>query len=202
MSTLNRGVLFAKMAAVMGEVHRIPKNGYNKFQRYNYATESDVADFIRPLLAKHGIGLVFGVDEVTQLENGRTLARITITIGDESGAEISTTVYGEARDVDSKGNPQDKGLYKAMTGAVKYWLFKTFLVSTGDDPEADVGNAPDTPPTPKAPHKETTLVAKELKMLLDTHPMPADGRKAALAAYAKLDLNRMKTAITYIKEQA
>jgi hypothetical protein len=29
----------------------------------------------------------------------------------------------------------DKALYKAMTGAVKYWLYKTFLVSTGDDPE-------------------------------------------------------------------
>ena len=31
----------------------------------------------------------------------------------------------------------DKGLYKAYTGAVKYFLMKTFLIPTGDDPEAD-----------------------------------------------------------------
>lgn len=31
----------------------------------------------------------------------------------------------------------DKGIYKALTGAVKYALMKQFLVSTGDDPEGD-----------------------------------------------------------------
>lgn len=145
MSTQNgAGSLYAKLAKVMEEVHRIPKNGQNKFQNYAYATESDAADFIRPLLAKHGIGLIVGVEEVERQENGITLARLAITMGDESGATITTHSYGEARDVDSKGNRQDKGLYKAITGAVKYWLFKTFLISTGDDPETDAGNGPET----------------------------------------------------------
>jgi hypothetical protein len=31
----------------------------------------------------------------------------------------------------------DKGPYKAMTGAQKYALMKTFMIPTGDDPEAD-----------------------------------------------------------------
>ncbi len=31
----------------------------------------------------------------------------------------------------------DKGYYKAYTGAVKYFLMKTFMISTGDDPELD-----------------------------------------------------------------
>jgi hypothetical protein len=30
--------------------------------------------------------------------------------------------------------------YKAMTGALKYFLMKTFLIPTGDDPEADTGS--------------------------------------------------------------
>ena len=34
-------------------------------------------------------------------------------------------------------DPGDKGIYKALTGAVKYALMKTFLIATGDDPEAD-----------------------------------------------------------------
>ena len=31
----------------------------------------------------------------------------------------------------------DKGVYKAITGMMKYILLKTFLVPTGDDPERD-----------------------------------------------------------------
>lgn len=31
----------------------------------------------------------------------------------------------------------DKGIYKAITGGVKYMLMKTFQISTGDDPEGD-----------------------------------------------------------------
>ena len=31
----------------------------------------------------------------------------------------------------------DKGVYKAITGAVKYIFMKNFLIPTGDDPEKD-----------------------------------------------------------------
>jgi hypothetical protein len=31
----------------------------------------------------------------------------------------------------------DKGIFKAITGAMKYWLMNQFLIPTGDDPERD-----------------------------------------------------------------
>ena len=34
-------------------------------------------------------------------------------------------------------NADGKGLYKAFTGSMKYFLMKNFLVATGDDPEQD-----------------------------------------------------------------
>jgi hypothetical protein len=130
--------LAGKMAAILGEVSRIPKSGRNKFQNYDYATEGDALDAIRPLLSKHNIAVFFDCVEVNDLENGRTRVRVQIELvcGD-SGESRSSFAFGEARDVDSKGNTMDKGIYKAITGAMKYWMFKTFMISTGDDPEAD-----------------------------------------------------------------
>jgi hypothetical protein len=47
-----------------------------------------------------------------------------------SGQWIETVHVGEGED---RG---DKAAYKAITGATKYWVMKTFLISTGDDPES------------------------------------------------------------------
>ena len=44
---------------------------------------------------------------------------------------IKTIIYGEGID---KG---DKALYKAYTGAIKYYLANTFLIATGNEPEND-----------------------------------------------------------------
>ena len=48
--------LYAKMAKVMGDIERLPKSGHNSHFKYDYATESDIADAIRPLLAKYVVG--------------------------------------------------------------------------------------------------------------------------------------------------
>lgn len=136
------GGLYKKLSKVLGEVEKLPKNGYNKFNKYHYVTESDAADGIRPLLSKHGIGLKVDVLDVHEMDNARILVKMAVTMGDESGATIRSIVWGEARDADSRGQRQDKGLYKAITGGIKYWLFKTFLISSGDDPEGDQNNRP------------------------------------------------------------
>ena len=49
----------------------------------------------------------------------------------QSGESLSSTIIGSGQD---KG---DKGPYKAYTGAQKYFLMKTFMIPTGDDPEKD-----------------------------------------------------------------
>ena len=52
-----------------------------------------------------------------------------------SGEELTVRVPGEGADAG------DKAPYKAMTGALKYALLQSFLLSTGDDPEDERANS-------------------------------------------------------------
>ena len=129
--------LAAKLAAIMGAVSHVPKLGRNDFHKYDFAAEADVVTAIRSELSSRGVVLI---PEVTSLERhevgnkGRVLTtaymRFTF-IDSESGTEFSRTWAGWGVDL------EDKGGYKAMTGAEKYFLLKTFLIPTGDDPEKD-----------------------------------------------------------------
>ncbi|MGB9791326.1 MAG: ERF family protein [Thermacetogeniaceae bacterium] len=123
--------LACKLAQVMSEVQSVPKKGYNDFHKYNYVMEADLLEAIRDKLAQKKVFIFSSVDELIQ-EGTLTTVKMTFTFVDgESGEQFSVTYYGTG---DDKG---DKGAYKAYTGALKYFLMKTFLVPTGDDPEAD-----------------------------------------------------------------
>ena len=54
----DRAKLYGKIAAVTAAVSRIPKNGKNTFHNYKYATESDITDGLRELLAGHGLAFL------------------------------------------------------------------------------------------------------------------------------------------------
>jgi|GEM_PF-4547377 len=84
--------------------------------------------------------------------NEITLGDYTLACGD-TGATITTRWTGEAAD------SQDKGINKAATAALKYWLLKTFLISTGDE-DPDAVPAPESPPTLDAPDAEPSLFQK------------------------------------------
>lgn len=132
--------LAKKLVKVLGNIERVPKNGRNTFQNYEYTTQADAIEHVRPLLAEAGLALLYDCLEVQDLENARVRVKVQYTLIDcDSGESRTTVCYGEARDADKQGRPQDKGLYKAITGANKYWLFQTFMISTGDDPENDRG---------------------------------------------------------------
>lgn len=134
--------LVRKLTEVMQKVKHIPKNGYNKFHKYHFATESDVAEKVREELAER---CVMMIPDVTKMEtrehknrSGATEYIVTVwmkfTFMDgESGEEIVFNSVGEGQDAG------DKGSYKAITGAQKYALLKAFMIPTGDDPEADEG---------------------------------------------------------------
>ena len=129
--------LVAKLAWVMAGIKHVPKRGHNSFHGYDYATEADIADAVREGLAEQGVMIVPSVDKLewreVETKNGKasiaTLhVRFTVTDGPE---KIEFLMIGEGLD------SGDKAVYKAMTGAQKYMLLKLFLISTGDDPEAD-----------------------------------------------------------------
>jgi hypothetical protein len=133
--------LVAKLAEVMAAVERVPKRGRNEFHRYDYATEADIVSTVRDELSKRGVMLIPSVQnherhEVTTKKNERgdplTVLHMTFTFVDgETGERETHPWLGVGQD------GGDKGVYKAMTGAAKYFLMKTFLMPTGDDPETE-----------------------------------------------------------------
>lgn len=123
--------IFQKISKVMSLVSRVPKNGYNSFHKYHYATETDLTESIRPILQEAGLAFFSSVLEQERVGEF-TKVKMEFTLADlETGEILKSTYWGEGQD---KG---DKGLYKAYTGATKYFLMKTFLIPTGDDPELD-----------------------------------------------------------------
>lgn len=123
-----------KLVAVMKEVGYVQKAGHNDFQNYKYATEADAIKAIRPAMLNHGLCMIPSVESVNQDEFGNTNVIMLYRIFDEEGNFLSFRAAGSGNDRNSKG-VGDKGIYKALTGASKYALLKTFLMETGDDPE-------------------------------------------------------------------
>ena len=138
--TDTKTTLFAKLASILGTIKHVPKTGWNDFHKYNYIREDDLVAAIRPLLAEQGVSILFECEDILHVEQvttskGKTerivAVRCAITIGDKDGHMHKVSMIGEGQDAG------DKAVYKAMTGAMKYWMYKTFMVSTGDDPEGE-----------------------------------------------------------------
>lgn len=120
-----------KLHAIMAEVNFIEKDKTNEHFNYEYASEQAIKEALHPQLVKHKVLFAMDVTDVHK-EGSITTIRVVYTFTDvETGEEITRTFAGCGAD------NQDKGLYKAITGAIKYILTTTFLIPTGDDAEKD-----------------------------------------------------------------
>lgn len=129
----------AALHAVMSKVTYVQKQGENKFHGYRYASEADLLEKLRPAMVEEGLMLIPSIDSVSEIDqHGNTMVTINYTLIHKSGEiwphPIRAAGCGGDRNKNGVG---DKGLYKAMTGANKYLLFKLFQIETGDDPEND-----------------------------------------------------------------
>jgi hypothetical protein len=122
--------LFQRLARISGHVGNVPKKGYNAFHKYHYVTEADLVGAVRQYLAAAGILMIPDVIETTQLSDELTKVVVEYTVTD-GGASFTFKVPGYGSD---RG---DKGVYKALTGSMKYAIMKLFKIETGDDPEQD-----------------------------------------------------------------
>lgn len=139
-----KGALARKLAAILGEIGKVEKTGENSFHHYKYVTESALVWAVRKELAAAKV-FVFTSTEAQDVkiihekgENGAesTWALTTVTtrhtfVDGESGEEFSVLSQGQGAD------NGDKGGYKAITGAMKYFIYKCFMIPTDDDPEGD-----------------------------------------------------------------
>jgi hypothetical protein len=171
-ATDSKAGLYAKMAAVMAEMSNIPKTGVNQHFSYKFVTADSVADMVRELLGKHGVAFfasivgheLVEVGKATDSKTGdiklkyRWVVDFEFTFADgETGASVTSRWTAEA------DNADDKGINKCATAAEKYFLLKTFIVSSADEPDSDADGGrkrqqttPAIKPTP--PSKESTPV--------------------------------------------
>ncbi len=133
--------LHRKLAQVMYEAERIPKNGTapREMGGYPFVQVGDAADYIRKALAEKiitmmptAVHVVGQQDRPTKSGGNMTTVDLvtewTLTDG-ESGESITIMSFGSGAD------GGDKYSGKASTSAMKYALLTGFLLSTGEDSE-------------------------------------------------------------------
>jgi hypothetical protein len=179
-----------KLAQVGAAIEAVPKMGKIELGRnsYAYARDAELFAAVRDELFHRGVALVVDV-ESTEFSSTRetrrdgsefssTLATVLLSIrvvDGDSGEWIATRAVGQGSDTG------DKALYKAITGALKYWCRATFLIATGDDPDATASPQPrqraDWADRPKAAVQAAPSQAAPPKKL-----SPAGQRASELAA--------------------
>lgn len=123
------------------------KDGLNRHQSYKYITEKQYKQNFQKALQQ--AGLLFKCEELSHDFLGAVSDKMNLTtvtlkmtlIDPESGESECFQITGAGAD------SGDKGIYKAYTGALKYFLATNFLVAEDDDPEKDEPETPKyTPP--------------------------------------------------------
>lgn len=133
----DRKKLLAKLHEIQKEVEYMQKDGRNSAQGYNFLSERQITETFKGLLEKHGIlfyysSTIKSVEPTPSGKQVRTDVEVQYAFVDvETGESHSGVAAGQGTDAN------DKGVYKAITGAIKYVFMKTFMIPTGDDPEED-----------------------------------------------------------------
>lgn len=136
MSEARKQSLHRKLFLARKEVKDVEKRGVN--EDYNFARAEDVAAEAKRVLEKrHILVLPKMVDEELILGEQGVIAKAVIEF------EVRDTQTGETLTFRWSGTghdrPGDKALYKATTGAGKYFLANLLGISFGSDPETSTG---------------------------------------------------------------
>ena len=192
--------LATKMTNVMKDVGYIKKAGRNEFHGYNYATEADIAAAFSKALHAHNVFMFSNILERSctiyktrgQKDSFLVTVKLEVTFVDaDSGESFSSTFYGDGSD------PDDKGVYKATTGALKCALMKTFLVATGDDPEQETSAEQQTTPTQSIVAQKNINIPG-LKATLES--VALQGEDALREAWGKLRNDERRLMVGYKNE--
>lgn len=134
--------VYEKIANIQQDIHTVIKSGENTFHHYRYAKERDVIAEVKPLLGREGLVITHSVTAESEIEHGKTkagdpkyLTKLTVKFRITNVKDPNDFVEADA--IGSGQDGEDKGVPKAYTMALKYFLSKMFLIETGDDAEKD-----------------------------------------------------------------
>ena len=122
--------VYGKIVRVMASLERLPKDKTNAHFGYAYTSEAAVKAALRPLCAEHGLVILPSVSR-HERDAGLTTLWLDISFVDSDNGDAHT-IHMVSEGLDQ----QDKGPAKALTLGLKYVLLNTFLVDTGEDPDA------------------------------------------------------------------
>ena len=180
-------VMSIALNCVMKDVTYVQKGGKVAFgsTKYSYMSEANLLEAARPAMVKHGLALMPSCEEI-KVEGKMVFVKMSYTLTHVSGAvwPEKLSMWGSGMD------SGDKAIYKAITGANKYMLFKLLNIPTGDDPES--GKQPEEmiekKPEEKPEEKPYVMPDKEkvLKDIMKQFPSATEedrtNRRAALNA--------------------
>lgn len=125
-----------KVRKILKDRGVLQKKGMNKFDNYSYFSEAQYKELFTQLLADNGLELQATEKEPPVMFEGTAKQPFGWRVTIRFGLQDMDTGFYEASDFSGIGMDKgDKGIYKAQTGALKYFLATTFMVATGDDPE-------------------------------------------------------------------
>lgn len=131
--------LYQKIHAVMDMIQYLEKDGevrYGEGVQYRYVSEAKVTTEVRKVMLK--VGLVIVPTSTMQ----RQIDRITYVDVKYKLVNIDDPLdFVNVSSVGAGWDSQDKGPGKAMTYAYKYALLRTFMIPSGEDPDAVASNA-------------------------------------------------------------
>lgn len=130
-----------KLNEVSKAIKYLKKDKQNKMQGYNYLSEAKIKAVIKAEFEKQSILFNYSTDDVTQYEisptHKGTKQFCTIVTGHYSFIDVDSEERIDGMWAGSGTDTGDKGLYKAITGGIKYVMNTNFLIPAGDDPEDD-----------------------------------------------------------------
>jgi len=138
--TAAKTTIAAKLAAAIGEVDRIGKDGTNSHFKYTYTSAEQVYRVVRKPLLDQGLVVIPSATNLVKAGQNACIDLELTILDTESGESITAHWQGEGQD---KG---DKAFYKAATGGMKTWLKHLFMLPADDDPEGDAST--DAEPLP------------------------------------------------------
>lgn len=151
--------VYKKIHEIMKVIGIIEKDKTNDFHKYKYASEFAIKKAVHEQLVAQKLILQLSQESFTKDGNTTTVTFEYCFIDIETGDKMCGLFSGTGED---KG---DKGLYKAFTGCLKYLLTTTFLIPTGDDPEA----AKESEAVKEQPKQQTSSKPKMTKEIADNY---------------------------------
>jgi hypothetical protein len=113
------------------------KGGQNAFDKYTYFSEAQYKELFNRLFSSFDLELTASVLKVEEFEGSEKMRfgrRVTVQF---TLSDIETGFYEEVVAVGEGTDKGDKAIYKAKTGALKYYFADTFFPPTNDDAEKE-----------------------------------------------------------------